>query len=73
MERLDDRNAFILEHVLDEVLGVIHSKYGKKTAIEAGNRLLQTSIWVLHTGREEMHAAWDAFKKHEALSYTDAA
>lgn len=71
-EDIARKGHYVIEHVFDEVLGVIHRKYGKEKAKRAGEMILGSRIQIIFTGMEEFIGAWEIFKEHDALSYTDA-
>ena len=63
--------ALTTDYVFDEAVTVVLRRSNKKNAVELGDFLLNSEVFVAKIDASIFQQAWKLFKKSEGLSFTD--
>ena len=61
----------ITDYIFDEVVTVAQRKAGKKTAVQLGNFILNSEIFIAEIDKNIFENSWRLFQETEDLSFTD--
>ena len=65
--------AITTDYIFDETITVILRRTNKKTAIEAGNFILDSEVSIFEINKLIFQKAWEIFKTNGSFSFTDCA